>query len=295
MTFESAHPTGHTAGRRHFLQSAVALGMGGYMMAQAPASAASGPATQPKIVPPGTLGIAGRGPDRLKIAMLVFPKMVMQDLIGPLTVFNQIGAEIHLVWKSLDPVSTEVGIPVTPSTRFEDCPDALDVLFSPGGLEGTIDAMQDPDVIAFLRHQGQTARYVTSDCTGSLILGAAGLLEGYKAASHWTVRDQLSHFGAIPMANRVVQDRNRLTGGGVTAGIDFGLTLAALLRGQERAESIQLTIEYAPEPPFNAGRPETAPPAVYQGVKSRRTPVVERARAVSARIGSDLAKAKVAG
>ena len=284
-------PENDEKGRRQFLQTLAAAGVGGYMMSQGAVSSAAaqtGAATQPKMIRPGTLGIAGRGPGRLKIAMLVFPDMVMQDLIGPLTVFNMMSAEIHLVWKDLNPVNTEVGIPVTPSTLFRDCPENLDVLFSPGGLAGTINAMNDPEVIEFFVRQGKTARYITSDCTGSLILGAAGLLQGYKATSHWTVRDQLSLLGATPVYDRVVHDRNRLTGGGVTAGIDFGLTLAGVLRGQERAESIQLTIEYAPEPPYNAGIPETAPPAVLKRVQEMRAPVVERSREAAARIGLTL-------
>jgi cyclohexyl-isocyanide hydratase len=140
--------------------------------------------------------------------------------------------------------------------------------------------MEDPEVVAFMANRGATARYVTSDCTGSLLLGAAGLLKGYKAASHWAVVDLLAQYGAIPTRERVVHDRNRLTGGGVTAGIDFGLKLVELLRGREQAETIQLTIEYAPQPPFNAGEPETAPKAIVDAVRQRRAPAVARARAL---------------
>jgi cyclohexyl-isocyanide hydratase len=210
--------------------------------------------------------------------MLVHPMMVLQDLVGPLTVFNMMRAEIHLVWKTRDPVMSEVGVPITPSTTFGECPQQLDVLFSPGGLDGTIAVMRDPEVLAFFADRGRAARYVTSDCTGSLLLGAAGLLRGYKATSNWIVRDQLSLLGAIPVHERVVVDRNRVTGGGVTAGLDFALTLAALLRSPEEAQRIQLTIEYAPKPPFNAGTPETAPASIVEFVTSRRAPTIERAR-----------------
>lgn len=235
----------------------------------------------PLPIPLGTLGAAGAGSGRPRIAMLVHPKMVLQDLIGPLTVFNLLRSEIHLVWKDLCPVSSEVGIPVTPSTTFETCPTELDVLFVPGGLDGTIAAMQDDDVIGFVANRGASSRFVTSDCTGSLLLGAAGLLHGYRAASHWTVRHLVSEFGAIPSADRVCIDRNRITGGGVTAGIDFALTLASFLRGRAEAEAIELTIEYAPEPPFGAGRPDIAPLATVERITTARAAIVERARTAS--------------
>jgi cyclohexyl-isocyanide hydratase len=276
-----------TAGRRRFLRSLTVAGLAGSMLTQE-AGAAAPPAEPAKPIPPGVLGFAGRGPGRLKIAMLVHPRMVMQDLIGPLTVFNLMRCEIHLVWKDTSPVSTELGLTVTPTTRFADCPGELDVLFAPGGLEGTIEVMDDPEVISFMADRGRNARYVTSDCTGSLVLGAAGLLRGFRVASHWTVRDQLALLGATPVYERVVQDRNRISGGGVTAGIDFGLTLAAVLRSQEVAETIQLAIEYAPAPPFNAGAPETAPKAVYEGLAKRRGAVIEQAREKATRIGQTL-------
>lgn len=283
--------SGRIAGnRRRLLQSLSAAGLGGAMLASGAVRAASSPAagSQPAAIPPGTLGPAGAGPDRLKIAMLVHPRMVMQDLVGPLTVFNLMRCEIHLVWKNRDAVMTEVGLPIVPTTAFGDCPVDLDVLFAPGGLEGTIAAMEDPDVLRFFADRGRTARYVTSDCTGSLLLGAAGLLRGYKATSHWSVRDHLALLGATPVHERVVRDRNRITGGGVTAGIDFGLTLAALLRGQQEAEGIQLLIEYAPAPPFNAGTPETAPRGVLDRLVASRAASVERARQAALRRAATL-------
>lgn len=235
----------------------------------------------------GVLGHAGAGPNKPKIAMLVHPKMVMQDLIGPMTVFNVMHSEIHLVWKNLEPVSTDIGIPVTPTTTFEDTPKDLDVLFVPGGLSGSIALMGDKEVLDFLADRGERAKYVTSVCTGALVLGAAGLLNGYKATGHWYIREHLELMGATTVNERVVQDRNRITGGGVTAGIDFGLTLASILRSEADAKRYQLVIEYAPAPPFNAGLPETAPKAAYDRIMKGRGPVIEKARKMAEKIGKD--------
>ena len=210
------------------------------------------------------------GGDKLVIGMLVYPGMFLQDLVGPLTVFEALmNRDIHLVWKNLDVVGNENPaqaklIPVRPTITFKDCPKNLDVLFVPGGVPGTLNMMEDPEVLAFLAGQGKTAKYVTSVCTGSLILGAAGLLDGYQATSYWSSLPALAELGAIPTKGRVVVDRNRVTGGGVTAGIDFGLKLVALLRNENYAKAVQLYIEYNPDPPFNAGSPETAPPMVTQ-------------------------------
>lgn len=205
------------------------------------------------------------GGDKLSIGLVLYPGMFLQDLVGPLTVFEALmNRDIHLLWKNLEPVGSEgpkqtALIPVQPTTTFANCPKQLDVLFLPGGVPGTMTMMEDPEMLAFLATQGQTARYVTSVCTGSLILGAAGLLQGYKATSHWATQDVLAELGAIPTQGRVVVDRNRITGGGVTAGIDFGLHIAALLRSEDYAKTIQLYLEYDPAPPFDAGSPAKAP------------------------------------
>ncbi|HOY70187.1 MAG TPA: DJ-1/PfpI family protein [Methylotenera sp.] len=210
------------------------------------------------------------GGDKLIIGMLVYPGMFLQDLVGPLTVFEALmNRDIHLVWKNLDEVGNENPaqtklIPIRPTTSFKDCPKNLDVLFVPGGVPGTLTMMEDPEVLSFLAEQGKSAKFITSVCTGSLILGAAGLLRGYNATSYWSSLPALAELGAIPTKSRVVVDRNRVTGGGVTAGIDFGLKLVALLRNENYAKAVQLYIEYNPEPPFNAGSPETAPPIVTQ-------------------------------
>lgn len=223
------------------------------------------------------------GGPKVKVAMLVYPGMFLQDLVGPLAVFESLmNKEIHLVWKNLDPVGNERDpqplIPVRPTTTFAQCPSDLDVLFVPGGVPGTFTVMEDPEVLRFLADKARTARYVTSVCTGSLILGAAGLLKGYRATSYWSTVDVLKDLGAIPVRERVVIDRNRITGGGVTAGIDFGLTIAALVTSKDYAQAIQLYLEYDPAPPFNAGSPDKAPPLARQFLEDMFVGMVENAR-----------------
>lgn len=202
---------------------------------------------------------------KLEIGLLVYPGMFLQDLVGPLTMFEALmNRDIHLLWKNRQPVGPEKPehpglIPVPPTRTFAECPDPLDVLFVPGGVPGTLTMMEDKEVLDFLADRGSKARWVTSVCTGSLILGAAGLLKGYQATSYWATLDVLPTFGATPVKQRVVVDRNRITGGGVTAGLDFGLDLIARLRTPEYAKAVQLYLEYDPAPPFNAGSPATAP------------------------------------
>ena len=202
----------------------------------------------------------------LEIGMLLYPGLTLLDLIGPQTVFSWF-ANTHLVWKTKDLVYSDTGIGMQPTCTFESCPRDLDILFVPGGF-GQNQLMSDAEVLAFLADRGPKAKYVTSVCSGSLLLGAAGLLKGYKATSHWAVRDGLSAFGAIPTDARVVVDRNRITGGGVTAGIDFGLVILAKLRGDDAAKLTQLAMEYDPEPPFQAGSPKTAGPAIVEQAMS---------------------------
>jgi cyclohexyl-isocyanide hydratase len=191
------------------------------------------------------------------IGFLLFPRVTQLDLTGPAQILGRMpDTRVHLVWKTLDPVPTDVGFSINPTTTFEDCP-PLDVLCVPGGF-GIASLFGDGETLSFLRRQGEQARYVTSVCNGSLVLGAAGLLQGYQAACHWMWRHYLPRFGAIPVAERVVRDRNRISGGGVTAGIDFGLALAAELAGEEVAKMLQLNFEYDPQPPFDCGSPEGA-------------------------------------
>jgi cyclohexyl-isocyanide hydratase len=219
---------------------------------------------------------------KLTIGMVLYPGMFLQDLVGPLTVFEALmNKEIHLLWKTLESVGNEAGGPA-PLT-FANCPEHLDVLFVPGGVPGTFTMMEDPEVLAFLAEKGKTARYITSVCTGSLVLGAAGLLQGYKATSYWDTRDVLKELGAIPTKGRVVVDRNRITGGGVTAGIDFGLKIVAMLRTRAYAEAVQLYLEYDPAPPFNAGSPEKAPLLARQFLKDMFAGMRENAFATARR------------
>jgi cyclohexyl-isocyanide hydratase len=193
----------------------------------------------------------------IHIGILLYPNVTQLDATGPAQVLARVpGATVHMIWKTRDPVPTDAGFSIVPTTTFADCP-KLDVICVPGG-GGQVALMTDEETLDFLRRQAATARYVTSVCTGSLVLGAAGLLKGYRSACHWAWRDMLPAFGAVPVAERVVRDRNRISGGGVTAGIDFGLTVAAELAGEEVAKSIQLVLEYDPQPPFDSGSPEKA-------------------------------------
>jgi cyclohexyl-isocyanide hydratase len=202
------------------------------------------------------------------IGMLLFPRLTQLDLTGPLEVLHRVpDTKVHLVWKDLSPVRAESGFSVLPTTTLDECP-PLDVVFVPGGF-GQVALMTDEVVLGFLRRHGARARYVTSVCTGALVLGAAGLLAGYQATTHWAYVDLLSTFGAIYAKGRVVIDRNRMTGGGVTAGIDFGLRLAAALAGDHVARSIELGLEYNPEPPFGCGHPDLADPALVAEIKAR--------------------------
>jgi cyclohexyl-isocyanide hydratase len=194
---------------------------------------------------------------KFTIGMLIFPRMTQLDFTGPFEVFARIpNVKIHVLWKQIEPVTSDRGLAIMPTTTLDDCPD-LDLICIPGG-PGQIALMDDEQIVTFVREQGHQARFVTSVCTGALILGAAGLLTGYKATTHWMSHDQLSAFGAIPITSRIVVDRNRITGGGVTAGIDFALSITSLIANEEVARAIQLQLEYHPEPPFNSGSPTTA-------------------------------------
>ena len=207
----------------------------------------------------------------LQIGIVLFPRVTQLDFTGPLQVFSSTpGAKVHLIWKRIEPVTSDTVMMITPTISFADCPQ-LDVICVPGG-SGTNDMVNDEEMLAFLRKQAEGAKYVTSVCTGSLVLGAAGLLRGYRAATHWSAMDFLSAFGAIPTKTRVCIDRNRITGGGVTAGIDFALTLVSELVDRRTAEAIQLGIEYNPAPPFNAGSPDTAPAEILALVKEKIAP-----------------------
>lgn len=236
-------------------------------------------ASEPQAANGDDLHNAVPGGPPTQVAMLIHPSFILLDLFGPQAVFALLGnVKVHLVWKTREPVIAATGVPIQPTTPFTECPKDLDILFVPGGLEGGTALMNDPEVVDFLHDRGQRAKYVTSVCTGSLLLGAAGLLRGYRATSHWTVRELLPLFGADPVAQRVVEDRNRITAGGVTAGIDFGLQVAARLRGEPYARMLQLMLEYDPRPPFSAGSPEGAGEKLTTHVRNLRLPAVEAAR-----------------
>ncbi|MEQ5843779.1 DJ-1/PfpI family protein [Paraburkholderia acidicola] len=221
-------------------------------------------------------------PVEVHVAMLVFPGFTLLDLVGPQTTLS-FHTTVHLVAKTLEPVASDSGIKLVPTCTFADCPQNVDVLFVPGGF-GTADAMEDEETIAFLRDRGARARFVTSVCTGSLIQAAAGLLEGYEATTYWAHLDILRVLGAKPIAKRVVMDRGRISGGGVTAGIDFGLSLLAELRGDLTARTMQLLMEYDPAPPFDCGNPEDAGPEVAAQAKAALGDAVDLARAAAYRI-----------
>jgi cyclohexyl-isocyanide hydratase len=201
----------------------------------------------------------------LVVGMLLFPNMTILDLTGPYDVFTRMpGARIHLIAARLGPIRTEKGLIIAADTTFDAAP-PFDLLFVPGG-PGQQEVMEDEPTLAFLREQGRSARLVTSVCTGSLILGAAGLLQGYRATTHWRYLDLLALLGAQPVAERVVVDRNRITGAGVSAGIDLALVIASALYGERIAQTIQLGIEYDPQPPFHSGSPRSADAALLEDV-----------------------------
>jgi cyclohexyl-isocyanide hydratase len=212
------------------------------------------------------------------IAMLLYPGFTALDLVGPQKIFASLmKTKVHLVAKTKELVTTDTGLAIRPTATFAECPDDLTVLFVPGGGKGTVAIMSDEDVLAFLRSRSARARYVTSVCTGSLVLAAAGLLRGYRATSHWATRDLLARMGAVPVNERVVEDRNRITGAGVTAGIDFGLRLAERLRGADYAKALELNDEYDPQPPYRAGTPELAGARITTAVRGLLAPTLAAA------------------
>ncbi|WP_299411100.1 DJ-1/PfpI family protein [Acaryochloris sp. IP29b_bin.148] len=194
----------------------------------------------------------------LYIGFLIYPGVVQLDVMGAYQVLAfPPDTEMHLIGKTVDPITSNEGVTLLPSITYTDCP-PLDVLCVPGGGMGQVEVMRDIETLKFLQRQGAKARYVTSVCTGSLILAAAGLLDEYQATCHWAFREQLACFGVDVVSERVVIDRDRITGAGVTSGIDLGLTLLQLLYDKATAKMAQLMMEYNPQPPFQAGSPEQA-------------------------------------
>jgi len=202
------------------------------------------------------------------IGFVLFPNVTQLDLTGPLQVLHRLPqARAHVAAKSLEPVASDCGLSLVPTTSFAAC-EPLDLLCVPGGF-GVSGAIADADTIDFVRRQAARAKYVTSVCTGAFVLGVAGLLKGRRATTHWAYTDLLPLVGAVHAQARVVRDGNVFTGAGVTAGIDFALSVAAEVAGSEAAERIQLSLEYDPAPPFTAGNPRLAPASVREGVSER--------------------------
>ena len=218
-----------------------------------------------------------------RVAMLLYPGFTALDLVGPHYFFgSMMGAEVHLVTNQSDlrPVQSDLGLSIAPTRTLADCPADLTILFVPGGTTGTLAAAGDARTIGFVRDRARLANYVTSVCTGALILGAAGLLNGRRATSHWAVRDVLGHFGATAVDERVVVDGNIITGAGVSAGLDFGLALVEAIRGRPYAEALMLQAEYAPRPPFAGGTLATTDPAIAGPMHDMFGGLAARARAL---------------
>ena len=225
----------------------------------------------------------------LRVVFLVYPNVTQLDLTGPAQILSRLGnSTLDLVWKTRELVQTDSGFALLPTATLDETASA-DILCVPGGF-GCVDVMHDDETLDWVRRIGSEAQWVTSVCTGSLILGAAGLLQGYRATSHWAWRDYLTLFGAEPVAERVVFDRNRVTGGGVTAGIDFALALTAKIRGETFAKTIQLGLEYDPHPPFDAGSPDSAGEDLIEAVRERSNRMApdreQRVRAAAERLAS---------
>ena len=220
---------------------------------------------------------------------MLFPNLTQLDLTGPYEVFSRMpNTTVHLVAATSALVRSERGLTIAPDTTFDRVA-PLDILCVPGGV-GVNAMMEDEPLLRFLQVQAGRARYVTSVCTGALLLGAAGLLRGYRATTHWLSLDLLPLFGARAVDQRVVIDRNRITGGGVTAGIDFGLVVASEVFGRTAAEEIQLMVEYNPAPPFYAGSPGTAPAGLVQGVVRARAAVQSERRTIAERAAARLTR-----
>ena len=205
-----------------------------------------------------------------KTGFLIFPHLTQLDFTGPLQVLSRLPqSAVHIVAKSLDPVPSDCGLGLVPTHTFADCP-PLDLLCVPGGGVGVIEAAKDPATINFVRTQARQAKYVTSVCTGAFILGAAGVLRGRRATTHWAFADLLPLVGATHEKARIVKDGNVITAGGVTSGIDLGLSVVAEIAGEEAAKTIQLGIEYDPAPPFDCGHPDRAPPGFAESLVASR-------------------------
>jgi len=221
------------------------------------------------------------------IGMLIFPRLTQLDMTGPYEVLARLpDTKVELIARTLDPVTTDRGMQIVPTVTYATCP-PLDIVMVPGG-PGQQDLMEDEEALAFLRRQAASVKYLTSVCTGSLVLGAAGLLRGKRATSHWASIETLKLLGAIPVSEKVVIDGNIVTGAGVTSGIDFALSLAAILEGEAVAREIQLQIEYDPEPPFDGGSPRNARPETLAALRTKLAKLSEARRELAAKVGRKL-------
>lgn len=219
-----------------------------------------------------------------QVAMLLYPKFTALDLVGPHYFFAcMFGAKVHLVTteKDLSPVMSDLGLAISPTITMADAPKDLDVLFVPGGTEGTLSVMSRKDTIGWVQDRASRAKHVTSVCTGSMVLAKAGLLKGKRATSHWVTREALADFGAIPVNERVVKDGNILTGAGVSSGLDFALALVEMLRGKAYAQGLMLQAEYHPEPPFPGGTMASTPADVGQMMDDMFKPVAAQFKAMA--------------
>ena len=222
-----------------------------------------------------------------RIGMLIFPRLTQLDMTGPYEVLARLpDTKVELLARTLTPVTTDRGMQIVPTTTYADCP-PLDVVMVPGG-PGQQDLMEDEEALSFLCKQAAGAKFVTSVCTGSLVLGAAGLLKGKRATCHWAAIDHLKLLGAIPVSEKVVIDGNVVTGAGVTSGIDFVLALAAILENEQVAREIQLQIEYDPAPPFDSGSPKSAAREIVEKLIARGAQLYEARKALAARVGKKL-------
>ena len=267
-----------TTPRRDFLRHLAAAGLAGSaatMHAAEPPTGGVRPDHDMSAFPPSWTG-------KEQIAMLLYPGFTALDLVGPQYMLSSLmGAKVHLVARTLKPVRSDSGITVTPAMTLAQVPKDLDILFVPGGSQGTLNAMNDPVLIRWIADRGRRAKLVASVCTGSMLLGQAGLLRGKRATSHWATLALLPEFGATAVDERVVWDNTLVTGAGVSAGLDLGLSIVAKLRDDTYAQSVQLLAEYAPKPPFNAGTPKTAPPEVSQMMGAMFDPLLAGMRAAA--------------
>lgn len=267
-------------GRRSLLQRLL---LGGLLAPAVARSASQGaappPAEEHEAQMSGILGSGLHG--REQIAMLLYPGFTALDLVGPHYFFGcMAGAQVHLVTteKNLAPVASDLGLAISPTLTMDEAPRALDVLFLPGGSEGTLAAMQRADIVDWVTARAANSRWITSVCTGSMILAMAGVLRNRRATSHWVTRPVLAEFGAVPVNERVVLDGNIMTGAGVSAGLDFAVRLVELLRGRSYAEALVLQAEYSPSPPFPGGTLETTTQPVGAMMSAMFAPVAERFR-----------------